>query len=70
MPLNITGRALELWTNPGDVVFSPFMGIGSEGYKCLQMGRKFIGTELKEAYYLQALKHLDMAKKQTIDMFA
>lgn len=70
MPLNITERALELWTNPGDVVYSPFMGIGSEGYKALQMGRKFIGTELKDAYFQQAIKHLNMAKMQTQDLFA
>lgn len=70
MPLNITERAIELYTNEGDVVFSPFMGIGSEGYKALEMGRKFIGTELKEAYFKQAIKHLDMAKKQTQDLFA
>lgn len=59
MPLNITERALNLWTNPGDVVFSPFAGIGSEGVASLRNGRKFIGTELNSTYYAQAVKHLE-----------
>jgi DNA modification methylase len=58
MPLNITERALELWTNEGDVVFSPFMGIGSEGVAALRHKRRFIGTELHPAYYAQAVKNL------------
>lgn len=58
MPLNITRKALALWTNEGDVVFSPFMGIGSEGVSSLSMNRKFIGTELHPAYYQQAIKNL------------
>ena len=47
-----------LWTNPGDTVLSPFMGIGSEGYVAVQMGRKFVGVELKASYYRQASKNL------------
>jgi hypothetical protein len=62
MPLNITTRALRMWSNPGDVIFSPFMGIGSEGYCALKMGRKFIGTELKEAYYRQAISYIGEAE--------
>lgn len=58
MPLNITKRALRLWSNEGDVVFSPFMGIGSEGVAALGMRRRFIGTELHPAYYSQAVKFL------------
>ena len=58
MPLNITERAIQLWTNEGDVVFSPFMGIGSEGVVSLRNNRKFIGTELNPTYYVQAVKHL------------
>lgn len=61
MPLNITRRSLELWTNEGDVVFSPFMGIGSEGVAALQMQRRFIGTELHPTYYKQACKFLEDA---------
>ncbi|WP_376959680.1 DNA methyltransferase [Azospirillum sp. A26] len=58
MPLNITKRALELYTNKGDVVWSPYAGIGSEGVSALSMGRKFIGTELNPTYFRQAAKFL------------
>ena len=51
-------RALRLWTNPGDVVLSPFAGIGSEGYVSLQEGRRFIGAKLKASYYRQAARNL------------
>lgn len=71
MPLNITMRALRMWTNPDDVVFSPFMGIGSEGYCAVKLGRKFVGTELKESYFRQAVKHLGEAENSanTGDLF-
>lgn len=52
-------RALKLWTNPGDTVLSPFAGIGSEGYVSIQEGRRFVGIELKESYYGQAVKNLE-----------
>lgn len=71
MPLNITERALELWTNRGDVVYSPFGGIGSEGVASLKMGRKFIGTELNPVYFNQAVKQLtdcEISGEQT-DLF-
>lgn len=58
MPLNITRRALRMWSRPGDVVFSPFMGMGSEGWASLGMGRRFVGTELNPAYYAQSVKNL------------
>ena len=60
-PLQLTPirRCLELWTNEGDVVLSPFAGIGSEGVVALQMKRKFIGIELKKSYYEQAVYNLD-----------
>lgn len=58
MPMNITKRGIEMYSNSGDVVWSPFMGIGSEGVSALSMGRKFIGTELNPTYYNQAVKHL------------
>lgn len=58
MPMNITKKALALWSNPGDVTWSPFTGIGSEGVSALSMGRRFIGTELHPTYYHQAVKHL------------
>jgi DNA modification methylase len=53
-----------IWTNEGDTVLSPFMGIGSEGYKAIEMGRKFIGIELKESYYEQAIRNLEMATEK------
>lgn len=55
MSLDITERALWLWSNPGDVVLSPFAGIGSELFAALQMGRKAIGIELKRSYFNQAV---------------
>lgn len=54
LQLDVIERALVLWSNPGDVVLSPFMGIGSEGYCALKTGRKFIGIELKDSYFRQA----------------
>lgn len=62
MPLDITERAVRLWSNPGDVVLSPFMGIGSEGYVALKTKRKFVGVELKASYYNQACKYLAEAE--------
>lgn len=61
LQLGVIRRCLELWTAPDDVVWSPFMGIGSEGYVSLQMGRRFIGAELKATYYAQAVKNLTEA---------
>jgi DNA modification methylase len=61
MPLNITRRAMTLWSAPGEVVYSPFMGIGSEGWVALEEGRRFIGTELNPTYYDQAVKNLKEA---------
>ena len=67
LQLPVIARCLELWSNPGDVVLSPFAGVGSEGYESVRMGRKFVGIELKESYYKTALKNLKQIenKKQT-----
>jgi len=62
LQLDVIERSMQLWSAPGDVVFSPFTGIGSEGYVALQMGRKFIGTELKESYYALAKRNLHEAE--------
>ncbi|HWK69987.1 MAG TPA: site-specific DNA-methyltransferase [Burkholderiaceae bacterium] len=62
LQLDVIERAMQLWSREGDVVFSPFMGIGSEGYVALQMGRKFIGAELKESYFALAKRNLDEAE--------
>lgn len=58
LQLDVIQRALVMWSNPGDVVLSPFMGIGSEGYESLKAGRRFVGVELKEAYWRQACENL------------
>lgn len=61
LQLDVIERAVRLWSNPGELVMSPFMGIGSEGYVSLQLGRRFWGCELKESYYDQAVKNLESA---------
>jgi DNA modification methylase len=58
LQLDVIERCLELWTNEGDVVLSPFAGIGSEGVISVQTGRKFIGVELKQSYFEWASKFL------------
>jgi DNA modification methylase len=58
LQLGVIRRALRLWSNPGDTILSPFMGIGSEGYVALDEGRKFIGAELKSSYFGQAVRNL------------
>lgn len=68
LQLEVIRRGVELWTNPGDTVLSPFAGIGSEGYVALELGRKFIGVELKRSYFDQACANLASADAQS-DMF-
>jgi hypothetical protein len=63
LQLDVIERALQLWSKPGDLVFSPFMGIGSEGYCAVPMGRQFVGCELKESYFRQAVKNLESAER-------
>ena len=58
LQLDLIERCIRLWTNPGDTVFSPFMGIGSEGWAALKADRRFVGSELKPAYFRQAAKNL------------
>ena len=65
MPLNITDRAVRMWSNAGDLVYSPFTGIGSEGVASMRAGRRFIGTELKPEYYRQAVKNLKQAEESS-----
>ena len=57
LQLTVIRRALNLWTNPGDIVLTPFLGIGSEAYVALELGRRAIGIELKPSYYRQAVKN-------------
>lgn len=65
LQLTVIRRCVDLWSNPGDVVFSPFAGIGSELYVAVQMGRKAIGTELKPSYFKQACDHLRAAEEES-----
>jgi DNA modification methylase len=65
LQLDLIERAVRLWSNPDDVVFSPFTGIGSEGWAALKAGRKFVGSELKPAYYRQAVKNLMEAEAES-----
>lgn len=58
LQLDVIDRCVELWSNPGEVVLTPFMGVGSEVYSPVRIGRKAIGIELKESYYKQAIKNL------------
>lgn len=58
LQLTVIQRGIELWSNPGDTVLTPFMGIGSEAYMAVKMGRKAVGIELKESYYRQAVANV------------
>lgn len=69
MPLDLTRRAITMWSNLGDVVLSPFSGIGSEGVCALELGRKFVGIELKREYWQQGCEHL-AARECQMDLFA
>lgn len=71
LQLEVIRRGIDLWTNPGDVVLSPFTGIGSEGFVAVEMGRKFVGAELKRSYFDQAAKNIAAAEQEkTQDLFA
>lgn len=59
LQLGVIRRGINLWTNPGDTVLTPFLGIGSEAVVALQQGRKAIGIELKSSYYKQAVRNCE-----------
>ena len=65
LQLQVIRRALELWTNPSDLVLDPFMGIGSTGYEAIKMGRRAIGVELKRSYWQQAVANLRHAETES-----
>jgi DNA modification methylase len=69
LQLDLIERALVMWSNPGDIVLSPFMGIGSEGVVSLRTKRKFVGVELKESYFRQAQKYLAEAEATAPSLF-
>ncbi len=62
LQLDVIDRIVELYSNPNEVVLTPFMGVGSEVYSPVSMGRKAIGIELKETYFKQAIKNMQDAK--------
>ena len=66
LQLDVIDRIIELYSNPGEVVLTPFMGVGSEVYSPVSMGRKAIGVELKDSYYKQAVINLSMAKDRFV----
>lgn len=70
LQLDVIERALELWSAPNDLVFSPFLGVGSEGFCSVKMGRRFIGSELKPSYFDQAVKNMEDSTRYNNDLFA
>lgn len=64
LQLDVIERIVQLWSNPREVVLTPFMGVGSEVYASVQLNRKALGIELKPSYYRQALKNLDAAASE------
>lgn len=75
LQLEVISRLVRLYTNPGEVVFSPFAGIGSEGYEAVRLGRRFYGCELKAEYHAQAAANLKRAERMAAgaaagDLFA
>ena len=70
LQLDVIQRALFLYSNPAETVWSPFMGVGSEGVVSLRHGRRFVGTELKPEYFAQAVRNLSSAEVSTGDLFA
>jgi len=72
LQLDVIERACVLWSNPGEVVFTPFMGVGSEVYGAVINGRKGVGVELKTSYYAQAVRNLNEAQRppEEQDLFA
>jgi hypothetical protein len=70
LQLDVIERCIHLWTNRGDLIFSPFTGIGSEGYCAVKMGRRFVGTELKPQYWELAVENITDATREQRGLFA
>lgn len=72
LQLEVIERCVVLWSNPGDLVFSPFAGIGSEGYEAVRLGRRFLGVELKPSYFREATRNLAKAvgMQSQLDLFS
>ena len=67
LQLDVIERCVQLWTNPGETVLTPFMGVGSEVYGAVKAGRRGVGVELKPSYWRQAVKNLEHAAKIAAD---
>ena len=65
LQLDVIHRALQLWSNPRDLILSPFAGVGSEGHESLMLDRRFLGFELKESYFNQAVLNLKAAESES-----
>jgi len=61
LQLDVIERCIDLWSNPGDIVLTPFLGIGSEVFGAVEMGRFGVGFELKPSYFTQAVRNLKTA---------
>lgn len=68
LQLDVIERCIELWTNEGDTIFTPFLGIGSEAYQALKMNRNAVGIELKESYFEQAVKNCENALTSPVQL--
>lgn len=75
LQLDVIERLVQLWSNPGETVMTPFMGVGSEVYVPVMLGRRGVGAELKTSYFRQALKNVEIAEQggrdesTSLDMF-
>jgi len=70
LQLDVIERCIQLWSNPGDIVFTPFLGIGSEVYSAVELGRKGVGIELKPSYFRQAVRNIADVKQNQDTLFS
>lgn len=64
LQLDVIDRCITLWSNPGETVFTPFMGVGSEVYSAVRAGRRGVGVELKSTYFRQAARNVEAAMSE------
>ena len=67
LQLDVIERCIDLWSNPGDTVLTPFLGIGSEVYTAVKMGRRGVGFELKPSYFRQAKANIAALKTEIVE---
>jgi len=66
LQLDVIDRALVLWSNPGDTVLTPFMGVGSEVYSAVRARRRGVGIELKDTYFRQAVRNMETVDEELL----